>query len=178
MKAFINSQFGYCPLIWMNHSRTLNNRINRIRERTLRIVYNDRRSIFNDFLEKDKSVSVRSRNLQILATELCKVMNGLPPEIMKNIFQNNPSVYNLRNPEFKIDNVKTVLYGTESNSFLGPKIWKLVPLEIKTLISLQILKNKIKIWSQKTAPIYLSCTEMWIQNCTFLMFMTQDHMDV
>ena len=28
MKSFITSQFGYCPLIWMFHSRTLNNKIN------------------------------------------------------------------------------------------------------------------------------------------------------
>ena len=28
MRAFINSQFGYCPLVWMFHSRTLNNRQN------------------------------------------------------------------------------------------------------------------------------------------------------
>ena len=39
MNAFFNSQFGYCPLIWMFHSRTLNKRINRIYERALRIVY-------------------------------------------------------------------------------------------------------------------------------------------
>ena len=38
MKSFINSQFGYCPLIWMNHSRALNNKINRIHERVLRLV--------------------------------------------------------------------------------------------------------------------------------------------
>ena len=36
MKAFIESQFGYCPLIWMFHSRTLNNRMNRLHERALR----------------------------------------------------------------------------------------------------------------------------------------------
>ena len=36
MKAFIESQFNYCPLIWMLHSRTLNNKINRIHERALR----------------------------------------------------------------------------------------------------------------------------------------------
>ena len=30
MNAFIASQFGYCPLVWMFHSRELNNRINRI----------------------------------------------------------------------------------------------------------------------------------------------------
>ena len=39
MKAFITSQFSYCPLIWMFHSRTLNNRINNIRERALRLIY-------------------------------------------------------------------------------------------------------------------------------------------
>ena len=39
LKAFIESQFGYCPLVWMFHSRTLNNRINRLHERALRLVY-------------------------------------------------------------------------------------------------------------------------------------------
>ena len=42
MKAFINLQFGYYPLIWMFHNRTLNNGINRIHERALRIVYCDK----------------------------------------------------------------------------------------------------------------------------------------
>ena len=42
MKAFIESQFGYCPLVWMFHSRSLNNKINRIQERALRITYNDK----------------------------------------------------------------------------------------------------------------------------------------
>ena len=40
-KAFIESLFGYCPLIWMLCGRNLNNRINHLRERSLRIVYND-----------------------------------------------------------------------------------------------------------------------------------------
>ena len=70
----------------MNHSRTLNNRINRIQERALRIVYNDRISKFNELLEKDKYVTIHSRNLQILATELYKVRNGLAPQIMNNVF--------------------------------------------------------------------------------------------
>ena len=41
MKAYFMSQFGYCPLVWMNHSRSLNNRINTLHERALRLVYND-----------------------------------------------------------------------------------------------------------------------------------------
>ena len=41
MKAFVTSQFKYCLLIWMFHSRELNNRVNRIHERVLRLVYQD-----------------------------------------------------------------------------------------------------------------------------------------
>ena len=47
MKAFLNSQFGYCLFVWMLHNRTLNNKINRIHERALRIVYRDKTSSFN-----------------------------------------------------------------------------------------------------------------------------------
>ena len=39
MKAFITTQLNYCPLIWMFHSRQLNNQINKIQERALRLVY-------------------------------------------------------------------------------------------------------------------------------------------
>ena len=44
MKAFISSQFSYCPLVWVNHSRALNNKINRTHERSLRVVYNYKKS--------------------------------------------------------------------------------------------------------------------------------------
>ena len=44
MKAFITSQFNYCPLIWMFHSRQLNNQINKIQKRTLRLVYKQLRN--------------------------------------------------------------------------------------------------------------------------------------
>ena len=44
MKSFIESQLRYCPIIWMFHSRGLNNKINCIHERALRITYNDKPS--------------------------------------------------------------------------------------------------------------------------------------
>ena len=70
MNAFFTSQFSYCPLVWICHSRTNDNKINRLHERCLRIVYNDKESSFNDLLEKDGSVSIHMRNTQILATEM------------------------------------------------------------------------------------------------------------
>ena len=115
MKAFITSQFSYCPLIWMFHSRNLNNKINRIHERALRLVYQNNLS-FSELLDLDNSVTVHQKNLQVLVTEIYKVKNGIAPEIMKDIFElQNPS-YNLRSScsQFRRENIKTVHYGLQS----------------------------------------------------------------
>ena len=66
MKAFVTSQFIYCPLIWMFYSRELSNRINRIHERALRLVYQDNNLSFAELLEKDNSVTIHQKNLQVL----------------------------------------------------------------------------------------------------------------
>ena len=87
MKAFITSQFSYCPLIWMFHSRTLNNRINYIHERALRLTYKDNQSSFKELLENDHSGTVNHKNLQVLVTEIFKVKNDLTPEIMKDVIE-------------------------------------------------------------------------------------------
>ena len=86
INAFFNSQFNYCPVIWMCHRRALNNKINRLHERCLHIIYNDKSSTFKELLEKDNSVSIHYRNIQALAIEMYKVANGMSPEIVNEIF--------------------------------------------------------------------------------------------
>ena len=86
MKAFIESQFGYCPLIWIFCGRNLNNRINHLHERLLRIVYNDYESSFQELLELDNSVSIHHRNIRLLAIELFKVKYFLSNQIMSELF--------------------------------------------------------------------------------------------
>ena len=84
-KAFIESQFNYCPLIWMQHSRKLNNKINRIHERALRYVYFDYSSSFKELLERDNSFTIHHKNVQSLAIEIYKFVNGLSPDIMSKV---------------------------------------------------------------------------------------------
>ena len=131
MKAFVSSQFAYCPLIWMFHSRQINHKINKVPS-ALRIVYNDHFSLFEDLLFKDKSVTFHQRNLQILATEIYKILNGLSPDIMQDIFEIKSSYYNtLYAPAFSSRNIKTVRCGLQTISYMAPKIWNLVPKEMK-----------------------------------------------
>ena len=67
MKRFIESQFKHCPLVWMFYSKKIHNRINKLHERALRVVYkNDDGLTFEELLVNDKSFSVHNRNLQKL----------------------------------------------------------------------------------------------------------------
>ena len=76
-KTFVESQFNYYPLIWMFHSRRLNNKMNNVHEKALRIVYSDYKSTFQELLDKDTSFSVLYRNIQTLAIEIYKQIHGL-----------------------------------------------------------------------------------------------------
>ena len=79
MKTSAESQFGYCSLIWMLHSRTLNDKINRPQERALRIAYSDCKSSFNALLARDGSFSIHHRIIQSVAIEIYKFLLGPSP---------------------------------------------------------------------------------------------------
>ena len=156
MKAFVMSQFSYCPLVWMCHNRTLNNKINKLHERVSRLVFDDRQSTFEELINIDKSGTIHYRNLQVLATELYKVRHGLAPELTKDIFKKRNVTYNFRkNSTFETRNINSVYYGSETKSFLGPKMWNLLPSNIKDSENLNIFKSNIKSWKPENCPCRL-----------------------
>ena len=156
MKAFVMSQFCYCRLVWMCHSRRLNNKINKLHERALRLVYDYRQSTLEELLNINKSVSIHHINLQVLATELYKVRHGLTPELMNDIFKKRNVTYNFRkNSTFETRNIKSVYYDSETISFLGPKIWELLPSNIKDSENLNTFKSNIKSWKPENCPCRL-----------------------
>ena len=113
----------------MLHSRTLNNKVNRIPERALRTVYSGYSLYFNKLLDKDGSFTIHQRNVQSLAIEIFKYLHGLSPAILSEVFKVNETIpYELRmRNELSSRNSKTVRYGTETISFLSPKMWSLIP---------------------------------------------------
>ena len=75
----------------------MNNLINRIDERALRLIHNDHVSTFQDILEITKEKTIHQNNLECLAKEIYKFLNGLSPPIMNSAFMRRNSNYNLRN---------------------------------------------------------------------------------
>ena len=78
MKTFVESQFGYCPLIWMCHSMKVNSKINHLQERSL--------TQFEDLLKKDNCFKIHDKNIQSVAIELFKVEKGIANPILCDIF--------------------------------------------------------------------------------------------
>ena len=93
MRAFISSQFEYCPLVWFFCSRKINNRMNRTQECVLRIVYKDYVSTFAQLLEKDSSMSIHIRNLQVLVTDIFKGRSNILLPIAQNSFRTTEPAY-------------------------------------------------------------------------------------
>ena len=85
-KSFIESQFKYCPLTWMFCSRKSNDKINSLHERSLRIVYNDFESSYEELLSKCNSFSIHDQNIHRLAIEIDKVANGVSTGDFANLF--------------------------------------------------------------------------------------------
>ena len=163
MHAFIISQFNYCPLVWMCHNRGINNKINNLHYRALRMVYDDQTSTFEELLKKDGAVTIHQQNIRSLAVEMFKVINDLAPPFMRNIFTKNSNLCtdnisaNTRsNSTFhNYNNPRTINYGLETLRCLGPKVYDMIPNEIKTSTSEHVFKTKIKEWIPTQCPCRL-----------------------
>ena len=85
-------------------------------------------------------------NIHALAIEMYKAANDMPPDIINEVFKlRNTPYYNLRHiSHFFIDPIHSVYNGTESASYLRPKIWEQIPVEIKNKDSLDVLRKKLK----------------------------------
>ena len=134
----------------MYHNRTINNKINRLHDDNS----NDNKSSFQELLDKDKGVTIHVKNVRALAVGMFKVSNNYLTSLMSQIFDKRNNVYDFRNPsEFARRNGRSVFNGTESISFLGPKIWDIVPSELKQLEMENAFKKEIKKWK----PVNCSC---------------------
>ena len=141
----------------MCHNRIYNNRINRLHERCLRTIYNDKQSSFEQLLDKDGSVSIHHKNVQFLLIEMFKIKNNIAPKILTEIFKLKPECrYNLRTAnQFQVPKVKTTNFGSQSLSYLGPKLWNELPSRLQDIESLISFKKAIKKWVPISCPCRL-----------------------
>ena len=166
-KAFIESQFKYCPLVWMFYGRNVNDKINKLHERSLRMVYDDYTTTFEELLERDNSFSIHHQNIQTLMIEIYKAINNFPGATIKDLFTRVDYTYSLRrNQDVTIPRVNTSLKGQNSIRYLGAIIWNSLPTDIRNIDSLEQFISKIKKWKPVNCPCRLCKT--YVKNLGFV----------
>ena len=146
MKAFIESHFGYFPIVWIFCGRQTNARINHIHKRALRAVYNDEVSPFEELRGRDKPETIHQGNIKIFAAELCKIKNGPSDDIMAQLICKRNSVcYSLcSETDFSLPQVKSMNCGLKALQFFGPNIWNILPSDIKNSRTFREFSRKVK----------------------------------
>ena len=112
MLAFLKSRKQETlSVVWMFHNGKLNNHINHVHRRALRVAYQDHNSTFNEFLAKDSFFKMRDHSLQKLLIKIFKVKMKLAPETLNEVFDFMEFRYPLRNElRFKSRSLRIVRY--------------------------------------------------------------------
>ena len=124
-------------------SRQINQKINSVHERAIRLVYNDYETSFEELLRKDNSLLIHHRNIHKVAIEMFKVKNNISLPLMKDFFKLNESQYST----FIRPKIETERMGVSSLKNFGPIVWDtMLPKYLKDCTDLTEFKNLMKSW--------------------------------
>ena len=126
LNFFMTSHSSYFQIVWIFHCRKINERMNHINERALRIIYKDLNSPFQKLFKVGNSFNTHHKNLQKRLNEIFKVKTVLSPELKNDIFEfiekpNSPRATS----HFRSGKIHTAKFGIETPCYLGPKLWNL-----------------------------------------------------
>ena len=141
--------------------------INKIHERTLRLILNDHTSNTDTLLQNNNDTCNHHRNIQTLMAEIYKIKNNLNPPVMDFIFERRNNTYNLRNfQEFAMKRKRTVKMGLETSKYRSPQLWSILPENLKQINSPVQLKESIRKWDCIDCPCRLC--KLYLPNIGFL----------
>jgi hypothetical protein len=122
--SFIRSNFEYCPLVWNFCGRQCATKVEKLNERVLRVIYKDYTSSYTELLIRGKVSSLVEHRARILIIEVFKILKGVAPPCLHQMFKYNIPSYSFRN-KFKLEQPlkRTNRYGLRSLTYLGAKLW-------------------------------------------------------
>ena len=124
------------------------NKVENLQKRALRFLYNDYSTSYEELLKKSGKSTVNVSNYRSLCIEIFKTLNDITPSFIKDIFKlrmSNRPTQKKNNLNLEIPKSNQVRFGTKSLIYLGPKVWKSLPYNVKSSENLTIFKTLIKI---------------------------------
>jgi len=155
INSFILSNFSYCPLIWCFLSARQCSKIDKIIEKSLRVIDSDRGLTYNELLKKYNQSSIKHRAHKVIAAEVFKTFNNMNPIYMHDIFQKQTNIRATRQTlNLKSQSFRSKKYGFNSLRVLAPIIWNSIPNTIKNSKGITAFKDKIKSWGNDDCEFF------------------------
>ena len=119
----MRSNVNYCPLVRHFCGKLNNDKLEKIQERSLRILSHDYDSSYKQLPLQFGTTSLQTSRLQNILVELFKSIKGLNPECMASLFDLKHTDYSMRNNYIiKQPKRNTTTFGLRSISYVGAKL--------------------------------------------------------
>ena len=149
-QALILPDFDYCSLVWDELSVTLSDKLQKLQNRAARVItrssYDTSTSILLNRLNWD-NLSTRRKKLK--ATLMLKIIKGLSPAYLQDLFSIRSTPYNLRDSDIKLNLPKPrTNYYKRALGYSGSLLWKSLPVNLRKSDSLGYFKKELdKLYS-------------------------------
>ena len=145
--SFIMSNFNYCPLVWHFCGKMNNQKLEKIQERALRILYDDYKSSYEHLVETAGTCTILINRLRQITLTVFKSLHGLNPPCLSDMFVIKDMDYCMRDSSIlMLPKRKNKTHGWRSISYLGPKLWNDLPNYMKETDSLNEFRKIMNNW--------------------------------
>jgi len=146
IQSFFYANFNYCSLLWHFTSSTSRQKIEKLQERALRLLYQDYQSSYSNLLVTSGKTTMEIKRLRTVGIEIFKTLHDLNPSYMKSIFQRTTQLSHRPN-NLIVHYHRTTRHGDKSLKTLGPRIWNTPPENLKAETNFEIFRRLINEWS-------------------------------
>lgn len=146
--SFIMSNFNYCPMVWSFTGETNLKKIEKIQERSLRFIYEDYASTYDQLLLRSALPTLKVRRMRTLAIETFRILNKHGPIYLHDLLKFKNTDYNFRyNNLVDIPRPHTHRYGKSTFKYAASSLWNSLPDHFRTMTSFNQFKNSIQKWN-------------------------------
>ena len=121
--SFLASNFNFCLPVWNFCGATNSNKIEKIQERCLRLIYKDYESSYQRFFLMANTTTLVISRLRILILDVFKSIRQLNPKCISELFEVKSFGYSLKNHANVLQpKRRTPTYGLRTVSYTGAKL--------------------------------------------------------
>ena len=160
-RAFTLPYFNYCNQIWHHCRKTNTAKIEKVNERALRYIFNDKSASYQDLLERIRLPSLETRRIQDMLLTINNSISDKAPPAIRDLITLRSSKYNLRHDYIlSLPKVNTTKYGLKSWRYFAAKKWNELANDIRIKAGTNEVKDKIrslKFWLKSAIIVIAAC---------------------